>query len=223
MYNMALTSPTHDSLKTSQPPASLHTLASPDNEPESPHKPSTEVENRASRCFSLHSVNVKRKLDLSGSIDLEGTAITGLHERLSAKGVDLQSTMQIASPNIVFIQEPPLSTHNSDLLLRVSTSSVPLTKHTGEALSLPSNPELSSPVSPAKQVRKPHHNTHSGYSPKKLALSNSNSRSPEKVLSVSSESEDELPLSERVINHQTSSTQAHSSHPRGTKDDPIVL
>ena len=81
--------------------------------------------------WDLLSVNVKRKLDLNGSTDLKGTAIPGLHERLSAKGkitgssvghqqpksqVDLQSTMQIGCPNKVFQQEPPLPTHNSDSL-----------------------------------------------------------------------------------------------------------
>ena len=77
----------------------------------------------------------------------------------------------------------------------VSTTSVPLTKHTGEVLTL-SNLELSHPVSPAKQVRKASHNTECGYSPKKLALSSLDSWSPEKILlSDSSESDGKLPSS----------------------------
>ena len=73
--------------------------------------------------------------------------------------------MQIVSPSQVLEQGPPIPACSSDSPLCVSTSSVALTKHTGEALSLPtlSNPELSPPVSPAKQVRKPGHNTESGY------------------------------------------------------------
>ena len=236
---MALTSPNHGPLKTTQPSTSIHTLASPNNGLESPSADNGTF--RSFKCFSLQSDNVKRKLDLNGSVDLEETAIPGLHETLSAirevarstvchqqpkSHVDLQSTTQIVCRNKVFEQEPTLPTHNFDSLLCVSTSSVSLTEHTGEGLSLPTpNHELSSPVSPAKQVKKPSHSTECGCSPKKLALSNDDdSRSPEKiVLSDSSGSEDELPLSDRVINHQTSYIQAHTSRPAGTKDDPIVI
>lgn len=240
---MALSSPPHHALKISQPSTFIHTLPPPDNKPESPHKPCPEGTIRSVKCRSLHSANVKRKLDLNGSVDLEETAIPGLHERLSGEGVikgssvdhqhqksqvDLQSEMQIFVPNKVFEEEPPLPTPNSDSILCVSSSSAPLTQCTGVALTLPipSNPKLSSLVSPAKHVRTQGHDTECGYSPKKLALSNDNGRSPEKiVLSDSSESDNEHPLSERVIiiSHQSSSTQTHSSRPRGTRDDPIVL